>query len=170
MHKSYFKYILILTISILIYSCQEDNIVITKLCTEEPTFAFKKARMLLVSEINSESIIYIYPNGRVSGENIKLRQYGISNTFSVEGYICKDKKLFLNVFCVDTTVTSKLKLEGEQIGQYSISGKLYYCQNLNNQCHFEEIGHFSGGFTILFEGSYTSPLFSGYFQIFPIYE
>jgi hypothetical protein len=159
--------LIIILITLISPSCEENIIEIPKYCTDAPDLNFNNAELLLYTDVTSVRIISAVSDGRFQGDSIAVKSGDYFKLASIEGQICKDLTTTIYVRYMDTTDNSRLKIEArDSLSQ--IAGKIFYCPEVNN-CTYTQIGRVIGYITEQYNGFFYSPLVSGYYRINPYY-
>ncbi len=146
---------------ILFYSCQED-IVVKKLCTEEPDLPFSKVFLsITVDSVTTLDTINVDNKGFIYADNVRIISSTRSKNAKIGGYICNEPNFYVDVKYNDTLDNSRLRMEGRWAAN-AVNIDIYYCLNLNNSCTFVKIGQGFGsiagyrGFVM-----FNTPLYTG---------
>jgi hypothetical protein len=163
-----FRNLLLLFASCLavLYSCNEDNIIVSPICSDgflNPTYTSAE---LTISgwHFGSNSIITVFKSGYFSGNGIKVGADSIYKTCNITGQMCPNDSMNINIKYTDTTDNSILRIGLKRDGIF-VRGKFWYCDNTNGQCQFVQIGYLGGNYTDHWEGYYDTPLFVGSFLV-----
>lgn len=159
--------LLILLIIILFMSCEQNTIILPKICTEEPDLPFDKVQLIFETDTVTQQIITLDKKGYLFGDNIIIQQNGIRKNAQLSGYICKDKKLFVSVWFNDPQDTSQIQIEGYIEGNIA-SADIFYCPYSGSNCQFIKIGYFYGSYAGgSGAGHFETPMFSGLLRYGP---
>lgn len=156
--------LLAIALSIIVFSCDEELVVIPKPCSEEPDLPFRSIDFNIMTDITSSSYVTVNKNGTFYGDNISIKRNGILKKAKISGYTCKDAHFTVYVVYKDTVDNSILKIEGGYSSNL-ITARIYYCSNFNNLCTFTDIGGVNASYSGTYgAGSFFTPRFDGEFE------
>lgn len=163
--------IFILGSFIILLSCNNDTIVVPKSCDEEPNFSFTHVKLkLTTADASVFDTINIDTHGHIYGDNVRVLEGGRTLIARIGGHICKENIFSVNVIFNNTSDNSRMRIEGQLLPNNYITGTINYCDNLNNNCNFVQIGYIEGIYTGTYQGGFHTPLFNGLFTIDDMYN
>lgn len=146
---------------VFITSCSDDVIQIPQGGTQ--VFLPTLWNLKLQADITTEANVRLNQLGIITCDSIQISFGGFTKDYYFLGVLQSDSSASIDIAPLDSSVSSKLKLEVKQKGT-AVIGQLFYCDNLNN-CDYVEIGHLTGYYSYRYEGFYYSPLFYGEFFV-----
>jgi hypothetical protein len=169
MSKIYCIITSVFLITIAFTSCNGDEIILPKPCSEEPVLDFNEVKMVLRSDTVIEKRIEVFSNGYFNCSGIIVKRGEYTKSTNITGSFCKNGDLNIDITYNDTVNFSKLKVIGKMNTEnFALSGTVNYCPNTGNTCTFTEIGTIYGFYTDRYIGYFNTPLFQGRYDIYPL--
>lgn len=162
-----FFYISVILLTALFFlSCNGNEILVEKQCSEPPDLSAYDVRLELRTDTTIETRFNINRTGYFLIENVPVKNSSYVKNVNISGFVCKDYSSEIFVDFNDSLTNSRLKATLHQDSPIYIRGEVWYCDNENALCNYLEIGSVIAVISDRFEGAFNTPLISGTFDAY----